>query len=676
MLELTLSIFLHAGLGILAAACVWTAGFGMLRAGRPVGLTPASEASVFAYPLGLLLVLVACLCFLVTPWLGVLGACAVAGALASGATPAAAVVRRCCGAVGWALPAVLGLPIVLGFFLHGPTKRLDSNAFGDVVWYVAKLSSAKESLFPLRDLAASGVHLWQAEIGPSLLGAVVTRLPGTEPFLFHTTLLPAFALASLCIGFTLLRPAPALDGPASVVLALVGTAAVAYPSWLAESPPVALALPLAFSIYVLAWGEVAPRAFAAGALVVAIDLALTKGLVLVPLALLLAFAVHERYRPSARRLRVLVAGSALGALAVIAWTLQNSFWILHVVHLRFTPLTAYRGLRSQLDTRSTIELAPALELAGYLLLAIALLRARANALLAALLVCLLWSWTISGYSIAVGLGIAALLSTLLFRERPLPRGTLAAAGLCLAAGTWFRDFAGVRAGLVETACLTATLLSALTTAAGRPARELLWFHARLYALVGGMALLALAGHALAAMVLAAAAAALLAAPSRLLRPVAPAAVAAFLVLGAVAAGRAGQAGTLRLGTYDTTILPSEQYDAWRHVRRLVPRDALVFTSMTGRDVAASAGLNYYPAIAGRQVYIAGWYQSRLRTEPKELDRRLRQNGAVLDGSRSPRQIETYGSFRSFYAVLPRSAQPPGTFRRLYANRRYALYRII
>lgn len=203
MLELTLSILLHAGLGIALAALVWAAGFGVVAAAPRAGL-PLEPASVLAYPAGLLLALVACLAYLLTPWLGLLGLAVVLAALAL-SRPAWGALRRAAAVTAWALPAVVGLPVVLGFFLHGPSRRVDSNAFGDVVWYVAKLASAKESLFPFRDLAASGVHLWRAEIAPSLLGAVVTELRGrtrscsTPPSCPHLRS-PRCAPASRCSG--------------------------------------------------------------------------------------------------------------------------------------------------------------------------------------------------------------------------------------------------------------------------------------------------------------------------------------------------------------------------------------------------------------------------------------------------------------------------------------------
>src|SRR5205085_12408831 len=139
---------------------------------------------------------------------------------------------------------------------------------------------------------------------------------------------------------------------------------------------------------------------------------------------------------------------------------------------------------------------------------------------------------------------------------------------CLALGAWFRDFAGVRAAFIESACVAALVLGALA-----PRR--LGFLVRLYAFAGGGVLLALSGHALPAgfLLLAGAAGASVATP-RLLTATA-AAAAALLALGAAAAVRAGRADDLRLGTYDTTILTHEHYQVWHEVAEVVPADGLV-----------------------------------------------------------------------------------------------------
>jgi hypothetical protein len=135
MLELTLSIFVHAALGVTLAEFVWTLGLGVVAAARRAGLD-VGPARALAYPAGLLLVLFACICLLITPWLGILAGTAVVIALAQAFSVRASSVgamRRAATAVAWALAPAVGLALVLGFFLHEPTRRVDSNAFGDVV---------------------------------------------------------------------------------------------------------------------------------------------------------------------------------------------------------------------------------------------------------------------------------------------------------------------------------------------------------------------------------------------------------------------------------------------------------------------------------------------------------------------------------------------------------------
>jgi hypothetical protein len=682
MSALTLSILYHAVLGLLLAAVVWTVGGGWLIALRRWRPPLEQRDAVFAYPLGLLAVLCACALFLVQRWLGLLGAALVVAPLVVAAgrhALIAPIARRAAAVVAWATPAIVGLAATVGFFLHGPTATVNSNAFGDVVWYVAKLESARRSLFPLHDLAAAGVDLWRAEVAPSLVGATASSVPGFDPFLFHTSLLPAFLGASLCCGFAIL---PESGRVPRIPLALLAVGMSAYPSWLAESPPVTLALPLAFAIFELVERPVPKRLFASVLAVVALDLVLTKGLVLVPLAILAAFALR-RYRWTARERRTIAVGVPLAVAGLIAATLANSWWVLKAASVHFEPLTAYHGLRSQLRTRSTIKLAPTLQLAGYLALGLVLLRARATALLVALAVSLVWSWTIFEYSIEIGLGTVVLLSVLLVRRRPPPApldGLLVmGAGTALALGCWFRDFAGVRAAYVESACLAAVALSALASSPKPGRRGLLSLHLRLYALVGGTALLALSGHALVGgLALLASLGAYALARKRL--PATPrlaSLVAAVLLAGGGAAAvAAGRADDLRLGSYDTTILTHEHYDVWHRAGELVPANGLVFTDETGPEVQAQTGQNYYPAIAGRQVYLAGWYQSRLREDDRDREQRLRLNSLVLSGTITPWRAVGAHRYGSFYAVIDRARLPDPSFRRLYANARFALYRIV
>jgi len=638
MAALGLAILYHAALGVALAGLVWVLGAGWLVLLR-------GYERVHAYPLGLLTVLLAAALVLVSPWLTLLAVPLVLVPLGL-AWRSRALLTPAARLVAWALPPIGGLAVSLGYFLHGPSRTLDSNSFGDVVWYVAKVASAKRSLFPLHDLEVAGFHLWHAELGPTLIGGVLTKAPGVDPFLFQTSLLPAFLLASLGCGLALVRPV--LVPAQRLALALLAVAMVAYPSWFAESPPVALALPLAFSIFTVVWTSPPTRRLALVGGVVALDLLLTKGLVLVPFAILLAPALASEVRTRSRALAAL--GLAALAALLLVFSVRNSFWALGQTRVRFTPLDALRGLHSQLTTRSTSRLSPALEVTGWVLVAAALWRMRAWRLLVALAVVLAWDWLLATpYSIRIGLGVIALLSLLLFTQRPAPRAFpfLAAAGVCLSLAVWFRDFGGLREALIATVCLGATLLSLLRP----PGERALTFHVGLYAVVGSAALLALSGHAVIALIALAGAAA-----AWIVRPLGSLALAGAM---AVVALVFAFAGSLRLGTYDTTLTTSD-YDIWHQVSRRVPEGALVFTDMTRK-------FDYYPAIAGRQLYLAGWYQTRLRTDRNELERRLRLNEALLAGRRPPIRAGSY-------AVVDRSQPRPGGFTLLYANERFALYR--
>jgi hypothetical protein len=124
-----------------------------------------------------------------------------------------------------------------------------------------------------------------------------------------------------------------------------------------------------------------------------------------------------------------------------------------------------------------------------------------------------------------------------------------------------------------------------------------------------------------------------------------------------------------------TTLYSEDYAVWKRVHDQVPKDGLVFTSMTGPVISGDQGWNYYPGTALRQVYLAGWSNSSLLVNREELDRRLEVNRRVLAGELAPREVDLTRDYSGFFAVTRRGEATPPSFRRLYANDRYALYRI-
>ena len=148
-------------------------------------------------------------------------------------------------------------------------------------------------------------------------------------------------------------------------------------------------------------------------------------------------------------------------------------------------------------------------------------------------------------------------------------------------------------------------------------------------------------------------------------------------VGAVAAAAAvALALAVRGGLDDPAVaITTADHDIWAEVEQRVPEDGLVFTSLTGRDVTPHEGWNNYPAVAERQLFIAGWYDGRLVSNEDDRDRKLEENHSVLTGRTHPSELELSREYPSYYAVVRGSEQAPRSFRRVYANGEYVLYEI-
>lgn len=652
MAELIAGIGLHVVLGVALCAAIWALGVGWLFLGRWDG-TP-----VFAYPVGLLAAIIAAFAVLLSPWL-------VLPALLVTLAPVAALVREwarvvplaraCLGPFMWAVPGIVGLPVALGLLLHGPTAELDSNAYGDMVFYAAKVVSAEQSVVPFRDLLVEGEPSAFVEAGSTFLGAVLSWLPGVDPFLIQTTLLPAFALASIPVGLGLLGGARDAWLPLAGLLAV---AMVAYPTWLTESPPVALALPLAFSLYAIACERVPLGRLAALAAIVALDYALTKGFGALLLATVVLYAfVRDHLRGLDARRALLVGGAAalLGAV-VLAFFLATSGWLTERLTFSFRPDDAMRGLADQLDTRDTQKAGLGLELAGLLVLLAALVRARAGPFVATLAVALAGHELVGGHSFDVLVGTAVLLAALLFRHAAAEPWLVGSAATLLALSAWFRDITSVRAGLVFTVLLAWALVGAFAR------RRVAW----LWAAGGAAALASLTGRSFVGflLLLAVLGAVTLVPRLRWAAAVGAGAVALFLAA----------ASELAFETHPPT-LTTEHYRVWRAAEQAAPGDGLVYTSMTGDVISGDQGWNYYPGVIARQVYLAGWSNSVLLVDEDERARRLRLNADVLTGRRAPDSVPLERRHSSFFAVVRVEDGPPAAWSRLYGNDLFELYRI-
>lgn len=651
MPELIGSLVLHVVLGVVLALGVWVVGLGL-------GRRPAQ----FAYPLGLLAVTGAAFAVLVTPWLAPPVALGLLVALARARGTAASLAGACRAPFLYALPGIVGLPFALGLRFHGPTESLDSNAFGDMVFYAAKLVSAADSVLPFRDLTVEGEPSAYVEAGSSFIGGALAWLPGFDPILFQATTLPAFALAAIAVGVGL---SPQGGGPAArfaPIAGLLAVAVVAYPTWLTESPPVALALPLAFSLYAIASEPVPLRLLTLVSAVVALDLALTKGFGAVLLAVVAGWAfARDHARRLDRRTLLLVAGSAVAlAAAVVAFFLVTSGWLTEQFRFSFRPDDAVRGLTDQLDERNTVNAGFGVELLGLLVLLAALVRMRAWPFAAALTAALAGHELIGGHGFDVLIGLSVIPAALLWRAHPelVARHrelALGSAGL-LALSAWFRDTSTVRAGLVFLVLLALATVGAFAERRARP----------FYPAAAAAVLLSLAGRSVVAFAALLALVALAMLAPALHRVAAPAALAAAVVVAALS--------PLHLSTNPPT-LTTDDHALWSRVADSVPDDGIVFTSLTGPVIAGEQGWNYYPGVARRQIWLAGWSNSVLLVDEDERARRLRLNREVVSGNRAPDSVPLEREYSSSFGVLRASEQAPAGWRRLYGNADLVLYRI-
>jgi hypothetical protein len=599
---LALSILLHALLGVALAPVVWLAG-----ASAALRLPGRNLANAYAVGLSVVVgaAFLALLSTLLVP-LAILGVAAIAwrGARDVDRTALVGAGRS----LGRALPGTIAFAFALGLFQHGPTETRASNAFGDLTFYVAELVSAAKSIVPFHDLSLAGFDHTYGQSAPPILGAMLEQLPGFDSFLFYTSTLPALMFAALAIGFGVIEGRPAL------LPALLVAGAFAYPTWLSESPPVALAAPIGFSLWAFACAPGLVTASLAAA-----ALAVTKGIGILALAALVAAAAVSGIRLRDRRratLGLLLVGCAIAAVLVA----PRADWRTELLVVKFLPADAIDGLRSQFDVRSASQLAPALLVAGHVLLLAGTARLRRPLAFAAVTGGVAAVWFVGGHSADVALVLASILVALELRRRDLDRSTevlFLAAAACLLAAAWVREVAGLG---------TAAVLLALGT-------------------------LALSG------------------------PLAAVRVPRLAAAAAATLGIAIGAGFLRLDPASPP-LTSEDAGVSRAVAELVPEDALVFTSVTGERVTPDEGWNYYSAVSGRQYFIAGWANSELRVQPEELEERLRLNRLALAGEPGPALAEAgITASRPLYAVLRATDQGPPGARRVYANDRFALYEL-
>ena len=359
--------------------------------------------------------------------------------------------RLCCRALGadrvfgcapeiartlaWGAPAAVGLALALGAYYHGPGRTYDSWAGGDIAFYAGRIAAARHSLFPFPDLAAAGHHFTYAEIGPSLVGAALSWLPGFDPFLFGATTLPLVGMLSVLVGFALLERPVEPRWTDVLVVTTLAVSMTSYGSWLVESSPVALAVPLVFPMYALYRRALTlPRLIGATAVLAFLCVCL-KVLMLLPLAVLVGAAVLRDHRRAlaGRRGALLAGGLVVVAAAVVVTLFATAGSFGDLVHLRVSTWRHGAG-RRDVSRTSYAPGGPALFLVGAIVLAVALARERRYALVVAVALPTLLMQFVDGINFEIAVDAAVFAAALDLWVRPARRrAPFVAAGALLAA---------------------------------------------------------------------------------------------------------------------------------------------------------------------------------------------------------------------------------------------------
>jgi hypothetical protein len=125
----------------------------------------------------------------------------------------------------------------------------------------------------------------------------------------------------------------------------------------------------------------------------------------------------------------------------------------------------------------------------------------------------------------------------------------------------------------------------------------------------------------------------------------------------------------------TNKITPEFRDIWLSVRNFTPKNALIFTDRDGNDPLLSSCFSCYPAVAGRQIYVATLYGGSNRKNTKRLQQLIRENRLVMEGMIYPAELPEASGYKTYYSVVATGRVVPRNFELVYRNSNYCLYSI-
>lgn len=640
---LGIAIIKHGLLGLLVALLPFFLGGGFLGLLRKTANLSIAARILAGFPLGLLVAYVAAALLISVKYGWIFAAIALPAAVSGWLLPSTnwRKVGHYLKLSAIVFPFGLLLASWAALYWHGPFQGSDGHSSGDLVYYTTGLQLLSTNGLPLPQFGLEGevaglgtyfINLWF-----SVIGAAIWQFIRIDPslFLICSTFIAYIVGISLVIAAFKDEMAPqGISWTVFLALGLALLAAGRYPLWIAESPPVAHALVLAVCIVWFALkSEKNVSVSGAGLAAALVGSALSKIVsfsVLTPLALAPSFSYIAR-APRKVRITVLVLllFGGMYSLGMLA-----KYVPMFIASGRIGSETFMYVITDKLPLRKGIVYI--LRDVSVLLLAVAWFR--------------MFRWPIA---VALGIGAASFLLNVFVFQINHGIVVLATAMLLIADPARLQSAAyWVFSGLLL--ALPAFLTSDYTGQSAAP----VWLSA-----MGGVVCciyFSLRQEQKDP-----------ASSKTRFRVSMTALICALLI------ALATERGLIRLESASSNLIPASAADIWQQVRTRTDKDVLVFTDQTSpTNWQMLGGWNNIALSGDRQIFVANWAQTSLRSNPDRREKVFAVNDAVIAGTLEPDRVRTTRTYDGFVAVVNINRDMNARWKPVYKNADWAIYKWI
>ncbi|SMD00965.1 hypothetical protein SAMN05880593_1153 [Rhizobium sp. RU36D] len=522
----------------------------------------------------------------------------------------------------------------IGLDWHGPFAGAGGLTSGDLSFYSNSIWSLQTYGLPMPNLAVDGEKFAQAGVPNMLIpmvGAIFAKAIPLDPYLFvisFSTMAYVLGIGILLTAFLCEHRHAPIAPAVKVFMVLALIAAGRYPYWIAESPPVAHAIPVAVSIF---WYSLrlkgTAKGIAAGILAGVLGSAVSK-IVSLSFFVCLSLWPFDGDKQKLHRIPksvLLVGGIIVGAYVVLMLLVYGQMY-LSIGRFGSESYRYYWSIDANILAAWPFI---ARDCGVLFLLALCVWLLPMPFSVAVAFVTFLaypYLFQINMALAVLSLALFFVIGPDIFRRAPVPWTT---AIVLTVPAMFFTDPSGIMTGPIWFAVVAGIFCCALAFSAFRQqASNYVSTACRISGFALGMI--------------------------------------GLLVV-------AVESKHLSVATHPVAI-PFDAMEIWAQVRSKTEPDTLVFTDQTSPDDAGTVtGKNSVVVSGTRQVYVANWVQSSLRTNAEAKSQRYQTNEAVLSGQIRPDAVDMSRPYTSFAAVVKASRVMPAGWSRLGGNAEWALY---